>query len=218
MTDKERMTMEIGILGCDAIRNELEIVTAGDPEVVYREYLEFGLHLEPDRLREVILEKLGSLPDEVGIVFLGYGHCQALKGLPEQVAIPVVMLECEDCIAALLTSDRYHLEKKNGGLTWFYPAGWAVDGLPGMVRLFHLDCVEGYSPDFFLKIMFDGFSRCLFIDTGIEGVERCETNSLDVAKALGLRHERTLGNLDMLRASWQRTKELARSLDIGGMP
>lgn len=207
--------MGIGILGCDAIRNELEIVTAGDPDVIYREYLEFGLHLEPDQLKKVILEKLDSLPEGVDIVFLGYGHCQALQGLPEQVKVPVVMLEYEDCIAAMLTTERYHLEKKNGGLTWFYPAGWAVDGLPGMVRLFHLDSVEGYAPEYFLKMMFDGFSRCLFIDTGIEGVERCKLNSLEMAKILGLRHDLTLGSLDALRASWQRTKEIARSLKNG---
>lgn len=205
--------MGIGILGCDAIRNELEIVTAGDPDIVYREYLEFGLHLEPEQLKKVILEKLDSLPDEVDIVFLGYGHCQALQGLPEKVKVPVVMLEYEDCIAAMLTTERYHFEKKNGGITWFYPAGWAVNGMPGMVKLFHLDSVEEYPPEYFLKMMFDGFSRCLFIDTGIEDVERCEVNSLEVAKTLGLRHERTSGSLDALRASWQRTKELARSLN-----
>lgn len=208
--------MRIGLLGCDAIRNELEIVTAGDPDVVYREYLEFGLHLEPDHLREVILEKLDSLPDEVDVVFLGYGHCQALQGLPQQVKVPVVMLEYEDCIAALLTTERYHSEKKNGGLTWFYPAGWAVNGMRGMVDLFHLDSVEDYPPEYFLKIMFDGFSRCLFIDTGIECVWQCERNSKDLAEVLGLRHERTIGSLDALRAAWWQTKELARTLEAGG--
>jgi len=205
--------MGIAIIGCAAIRNELEIVTAGDPDVVHREYLEFGLHLEPEDLRRTIMEKLESLPPGADVVFLGYGHCQTLQGLPERTDVPVVMLEYEDCIAALLTTERYHAEKKNGGLTWFYPAGWAVDGLPGMVRLFHLDSVEGYAPEYFLKMMFDGFSRCLFIDTGIECSERCERNSLELAQVLGLRHERTLGSLDALRAAWERTKELARTLE-----
>ena len=71
--------MRIGILGCDAIRNEIEMVTANDPDVVYREYLEFGLHLHPDDLKSTILRKLESLPVEVDALFLGYGHCQALK-------------------------------------------------------------------------------------------------------------------------------------------
>lgn len=209
--------MRIGILGCDAIRNELEIVTAGDPEVFYREYLEFGLHLQPDDLKKVILEKLNSLPADIDVVFLGYGYCQALQGLPQQVKIPVVMLEYEDCIAAMLTTERYHAEKKNGGITWFYPAGWAVNGMPGMVKLFHLDTAEGYAPEYFLKMMFDGFSRCLFIDTGIEGVEKCEENSVELARALNLRHERTIGELHSMRAAWERTKELARALEASGV-
>jgi hypothetical protein len=207
--------MRIGILGCDAIRNELEIVTAGDPEVVYREYLEFGLHLQPDDLKKVILEKLDSLPIELDVVFLGYGYCQALKGLPQQVKVPVVMLEHEDCIAAMLTTERYHHEKNNGGVTWFYPAGWAVNGMPGMVKLFHLDCKidEGYTPEFFLKMMFDGFSRCLFIDTGIECSGQCQKNSEEFAGILGLRHECTKGSLDLIREAWLKTKARAAEIE-----
>jgi hypothetical protein len=201
--------MRIGILGCDAIRNELEIVTAGDPEVVHREYLEFGLHLQPDELKKAILEKLNSLPTDLDVVFLGYGHCQALKGLPDQVNIPVVMLEYEDCIAALLTTDRYHAEKHNGGITWFYPAGWAVDGMPGMVRLFHLDSAEGYPPEYFLKMMFDGFSRCLFIDTGIDCSEQCRKNSEQFARILGLRHECMTGSLELIQDAWSKAKSKA---------
>ena len=99
------------------------------------------------------MEKLGSLPVEVDALFLGYGHCQALKGLPQQTKVPVVMLEHEDCIAALIATERYHHEKNNGGITWFYPAGWAVNGMSGMIRLFDLDrkIEEGYEPEYFLK-------------------------------------------------------------------
>ncbi|MGD0817225.1 MAG: DUF1638 domain-containing protein [Methanomassiliicoccales archaeon] len=203
--------MRIGILGCDAIRNEIEIVTANDPDVVYREYLEFGLHLHPKDLKDTILRKLDSLPVEVDALFLGYGHCQALEGLPKMTKVPLVMLEVEDCIAALITTERYHHEKNNGGITWFYPAGWAVNGLPGMIRLFNLDCKidEGYSPEYFLKIMFDGFSRCLFIDTGIDCVEQSRKNSEQFGRALNLRHESIKGSLDMIRDAWLKTKAKA---------
>lgn len=198
----------IGILGCDAIRNEIEIVTANDPDVVYREYLEFGLHLHPDDLKSTILRKLESLPVELDALFLGYGHCQALKDVPQMSSVPVVMLDFEDCIAALITTERYHHEKNNGGITWFYPAGWAVNGMPGIIKLFNLDCkaVEGYAPEYFLKMMFDGFSRCLFIDTGIECAEQCRKNSEDFARTLGLRHGSLEGSLDLIREAWAKAK------------
>jgi hypothetical protein len=202
---------KIGILGCDAIRNEIEIVTANDPDVVYREYLEFGLHLHPDDLKNTIMRKLESLPVEVDALFLGYGYCQALKDVPKMTSIPLVMLEFEDCIAALITTEKYHHEKNNGGITWFYPAGWAVNGMPGMIRLFNLDCkaVEGYAPEYFLKMMFDGFSRCLFIDTGIECAEQCRKNSEDFGRILHLKHECIQGSLDLIRDAWVKTKTKA---------
>lgn len=207
--------MRIGILGCDAIRHELDMVTAGDPDVVYREYLEFGLHLHPVELRKVILEKIEALPPEVDVLFLGYGHCQALRGLPSQVKVPLIMLEHEDCIAALISTERYHHEKNNGGITWFYPAGWAEKGMLGLVQMFHLDCMEheGYEPEFFLRMMLDGFSRCLFIDTGIECVEQCRKNSEQLASDLGLRHECTTGSLDLIKEAWSLVK--AKGLELG---
>jgi hypothetical protein len=214
--------MGIGILGCDAIRHELEMVTGDDPEVVYREYLEVGLHLHPTELKRVILEKMRALPAEVDVLFLGYGHCQALKGLPDQVKMPMVMLDHEDCIAVLMTPERYHHEKGNGGITWFYPAGWAESGLNGIVQLFKLDCLrdEGYQPEYFLGMMFDGFSRCLFIDTGIDGADACRANSERLAETIGLRHETVRGTLDLIREAWRKAKamagEIARQKEMGG--
>ena len=203
--------MRIGVLGCDAIRNELDVIIANDPEVVYKEYLEFGLHLRPDDLKRTILDKIKSLPVDVDVLFLGYAYCQSLKGLPEMVDIPLVMIEHEDCIAAMLTTERYHREKKNGGITWFYPAGWAVNGMPGIIRLFNLDCKndEGYTPQYFLNMMFDGFSRCLFIDTGIACSEQCQKNSEHFARTLKLKHECTEGSLDLIQEAWLKAKSKA---------
>lgn len=207
--------MGIGILGCDAIRHELEIVTADDPDVVYREYLEFGLHLHPTDLKEVILEKVEALPDDVDVLFLGYGHCQALKDLPSRLKVPTVMLDHEDCIAALLTPERYHKEKNNGGITWFYPAGWAEKGMEGIIQMFKLDCLshEGYPPEYFLSMLFNGFNRCLFIDTGIDCVERCRESSEQLADTIGLKHESTEGTLDLIRHAWRKAKEMASEIE-----
>lgn len=205
--------MRIGIVGCDAIKDELELVTAGDPEVVHREYLEFGLHLRPEELKKAILERLVRLEGKVDLVFLGYGYCQSLKDIRSEVRVPTVMLEHEDCIAALLTTERYHREKKNGGITWFYPAGWAKYGLPGIINLFELDRVgmEEYPPEFFLKMMFDGFSRCLFIDTGVGDTAACRCNSERFSQLLQLRHEQREGSLDLIREAWENVKALAGS-------
>ena len=84
-----------------------------------------------------------------------------------------------------------------------------------MVRLFHLDCNadEGYTPEFFLKLMFDGFSRCLFIDTGIDCSEQCQKNYEEFAGVLGLRHECTNGSLELIREAWLETKLKAAEIE-----
>ncbi|MGE5379265.1 MAG: DUF1638 domain-containing protein, partial [Candidatus Saccharibacteria bacterium] len=212
--------MRIGILGCDAIKDELELITAGEPDVVLREYLEFGLHLHPDELKKAIMDKISQLEGKVDLLFLGYAHCQALKGLPQQVKLPVVMLEQEDCIASLLSTERYHAEKKKGGITWFYPAGWAKYGMPGVINLFELNRVntDEYDPNFFLKLMFDGFSRCLFIETGVGDAPTCRCHSQQFARNLNLEHEETVGSLHLLLEAWNNTKALAAEMERKDQP
>jgi hypothetical protein len=203
--------MRIAILGCDAIRDEIEQVTKDDPDIVHREYLDFGLHIYTDELLKQIQERLAAMEGKFDAVFLGYGHCQTLKGMPERVKVPLAMLEYEDCIAAMLPGDEYHREKRSGGITWFYPAGWARNGSDGLVKLFKLDSMrdQGYEPVFFLKMMFDGFTRVLFIDTGAGDTASSEAKSRDLACTLCMKHERREGTLNAIRDAVVRTKDLA---------
>ncbi|MHC1710166.1 MAG: DUF1638 domain-containing protein [Methanomassiliicoccales archaeon] len=206
------MQPKIAILACDALRKEIDTITQGESWVVSKEYVEFGLHLCPTELKDVIAEKLSRLDGKVDAIFLGYGVCQALKDVPLSTKTPTIMIDAEDCIAALLTPERYHQEKKNGGITWFYPAGWSDYGIEGLVQLFQLDKVndENYPPEFFLRLLFDGFRRCLFIDTGMEGKEKCRANSELLASKLDLAHDETPGSLEMMKAAWERAKEAAQ--------
>ena len=205
--------MRIAILGCDAIRDEIEQVTLDDPDIVHREYLDFGLHLYTDELERKIRERLAAMEGRFDAVFLGYGYCQTLKGMPEKVKVPVVMLEYEDCIAAMLPGDEYRREKGSGGITWFYPAGWAKNGPDGLIKLFKLDSMRaaGYEPLFFMKIMFHGFTRVLFIDTGAGDVQESEERSKELACMLCMRHDRREGTVQAIKEAVQRTKELAMS-------
>ncbi len=208
--------LRIGILACDALKDEIESLTEGLNGVIAKEYLDFGYHLDPPLMRKVLVDKINTLEGKVDLVFLGYAYCQSLRGLPEEVRVPVVMLEQEDCIACLLGPEEYSNQKRCGKITWFYPSGWAKYGAEGMVRLFKLDIMrqEGYEPEYFLKMMFEGFSRCLFIDTGEGNVSASEENSVQFAQKLGLKHERTKGTLHNLRGAWGKACALAIETEI----
>jgi hypothetical protein len=67
----------------------------------------------------------------------------------------------------------------------------------------------GVDLDWYLGIMFDGYSRCLFIDTGIGDRERYENLSKEFARQLSLRYEAREGTVQMLRAGLRETKDLA---------
>jgi len=205
--------MRIAILGCDAIRDEIEQVTKDDQDIVYREYLDFGLHIYTDELLQKVQERLASMEGSYDAVFLGYGYCQTLKGLPQKVKVPVVMLEYEDCIAAMLPEDEYHREKRSGGISCFYPSGWARNGPDGLIRLFKLDSMsdQGYEPLFFMKMMFEGFTRVLFIDTGAGDTAGSEARSKELACMLCMKHERRDGTVQAIRDAILRTKQLAVS-------
>ncbi|MFA6679398.1 MAG: DUF1638 domain-containing protein, partial [Candidatus Methanomethylophilaceae archaeon] len=104
--------MKIGIVACNILKNEIEFLTKDDPDFVYREYLEFALHENPEAMKRTIIEKVNSLKGCVDAVFLGYGTCQSLEGITNVLEVPTVMLSGADCIDALLGAQEYAAEKR----------------------------------------------------------------------------------------------------------
>jgi hypothetical protein len=73
------------------------------PEVTEIIYLEVALHCYPQKMKEAIKEQIASIKDKIDVVFLGYGYCQSLKGIEDELDIPVIMPQMDDCIQILLT-------------------------------------------------------------------------------------------------------------------
>lgn len=207
--------MRIGILACEILKKEIEQLTAGDPEVVHREYMEFFLHDEPEKLRHVVLERINGLVGKIDVLFLGYAHCQTFNGLPAHVPIPTVMLEADDCVAAILGPLDYCNEKENCPGTWFSSPGWAEKGMDAVVKELHIDqslLDQGMDSMYFAKILFRGYTRCLFIDTGVGDRERYEAMSRDFAEQLSLHHESIEHRPDKIAEAWGRVKKMAEGL------
>lgn len=78
-----------GLLACDVFRDEIEML--GAPSVV--EYLEMGLHDQPDQLREAIQNVILRMEDDPGLhaIALAYGMCgQGLAGIRSH-RLPLVL-------------------------------------------------------------------------------------------------------------------------------
>jgi hypothetical protein len=203
--------MRIGIIACDIWKREIDEVVGDDPSIVHKEYLEFALHVDSAKLRATVVERVNSLQGKVDAVFLGYAICQSLKGVKEDLRVPTVMLDADDCIGALLSPLRYAEEKRKVTGTWFNTSGWAEMGLKGVIKELRLDSAieQGYEPMYFVKILFQGYSRCLYIDTGVSDREHYLKLSQEFSEQIGLEHECTSCSLDALSKAWEDTKALA---------
>jgi hypothetical protein len=200
--------MKLGIVACEILKREIEFLTKDDKDFVYREYLQFALHAEPENMRATIIEKVNGLEGKVDAVLLGYATCQSLVEVTKDLIVPTATLSGADCIDVLLGTDEYAAEKKKCTGTWFSSPGWADQGMDGLVKEFHLDSVEGYEPSYFIKILFESYERCLFIDPGVGDTEPLLANSKEFAEELGLRLECRKCGLDRISDAILKAKEL----------
>ncbi|MCK7510436.1 MAG: hypothetical protein MZV70_44555 [Desulfobacterales bacterium] len=54
------MKMRIGVVACESFRKEMDLLTEGDPDIVHKEYLEFGLHSYPQDLKRAVVEHVNA--------------------------------------------------------------------------------------------------------------------------------------------------------------
>jgi len=213
------MTLRIGIVACETFRRELDMITQNDDEIVHKEYLEFGLHEFPEELKRTVVQKVNALQGKVDAVFLGYGYCQSLKGITARMTVPTVMIEADDCVGAFLTPQGYEAQRKKCAGTWYATPAFCEMGRDWFQKRLESQMPEGkrreleaagYDVSWFLRQLFDGYSRALFIDTGIGNREYFEGLSKQFAAELNLRHECCTGTLSMVKEAIQATKDLAR--------
>jgi len=203
--------MRIGLIACDILEPEFELLIKDDPDFVHKEYMEFALHAYPDDMRAKLIEKVNSLKGKVDAVLLGYAVCQSLSGFTSAVDVPTVMLDGDDCICVLLGPKEYTKEKKICTGTWFSTPGWAREGMDGLIKEMHLDSVEGMDPMIFAEMLFDSYERCLYIDTGVKNCSDCNylERSKEFANMLKLKHDERKCDLTALEDIIKKAKELA---------
>jgi hypothetical protein len=205
--------MRIGIISCETFERNLEPLIKDDPDIVHKEYLRFGLHEHPEELKKTVIEKVNALEGKVGAVLLGYGICNSLKDIVQQLNVPTIQLRGDDCIGVLITPEEYAAERKKCAGTMYHTPYFAKmnrewfenkmrEEMPNYEEL-------GVSLDWFLQMMFNGYSRVLFIDDGLGDTEQYIALSRQFAAELNLRHECRLGTQEILKQCLVKTKEMA---------
>ncbi len=206
--------MKIGIIACETFERGLEALTKGDEDIAYKEYLEFGLHEYPEELKRAVIDKVNSLEGKVDAVLLGYGVCNSLRDVTSEMRVPTVQLFGDDCIGVLITQEEYARERKKCAGTMYHTPYFSKMGKEWFERRLKEQMPNyeeiGLDVDWYLKTMFNGYQRVLFIDDGLGSMEEYEAMSKKFADDLGLRYERRRGTLELLKEGLERTKQLAR--------
>ena len=206
--------MRIGIVACETFERGLELLTKDDTDIVHKEYLEFGLHEYPEELKKKVVEKVNALEGKVDAVLLGYGICNSLQNIASSMSVPTVQLEGDDCIGVLITTAEYDRERKACAGTMYHTPYFAKMNREWFERKLREQMPNyeemGIDLDWFLSRMFDGYSRVLFIDDGLDEIARFKEMSKLFADQLHLRHECRAGTFSCLEDGLARTKALAR--------
>ena len=205
--------MKIGIISCETFERNLEPLIKDDPDIVHKEYLQFGLHEYPEELKKAVIEKVNALEGKVDAVLLGYGICNSLKDITKQLNVPTIQLRGDDCIGVLITPEEYALERRKCAGTMYHTPYFALMNREWFEKKMRTQMPNyeemGITLDWFMQKMFDGYSRVLFIDDGLGDIEKYLTLSRQFADELGFRHECRLGTPEILEECLAMTKELA---------
>jgi hypothetical protein len=193
--------MGIGIITCQVLEKEIKTLIRDNPEVTHFEVMEWGLHVQPDRLLAAVSGQIREMEDEVEAVVLGYGRCQAMDRLPVDFKVPVFRPPAEDCLGVLLGQDRYDQEIRKEAGTWFFSRGWTEMGMDFIFHELQINRLaeKGLDPLKIAHRMLKDFTRGLYIETGLEDDLRLWPKAQEISREFNLRLERTAGSLSLLK-------------------
>ena len=213
MSDLKESGVRIGVVACNVMKRELDRLLQSMPEVTEVIYLELALHCYPAKMKETIKQQINSIKDKVDVIFLGYGYCQSLKGIEDELDIPVIMPQMDDCIQILLTPQKYASEIRKEVGTWFMTPGWADAGAEMVIKETHADRVVKYgkNPLEIAKRLFTHYRRGLYIDTGVGDNEYFIEKAKEFCQIFNLRLEKTEGTTAILEQNLEMAKKVAVS-------
>ncbi len=168
------------------------------PQDMSHQVLEFGLHTNPDKLREALQDAINAAEPTVDTILLGYGLCsRAVTGL-KSAARTLVIPKIDDCIGIFLGSaSEYQAQHRNEAGTLYQTKGWIEAGQRERHSAQRQAMINRYGEEkarALLKQMTRNYTRMVFINTGNYEIERYREHSQNEAARLGLRYEEIKGS------------------------
>jgi hypothetical protein len=171
------------------------------PADVPHEVLDFGLHINPQKLRHALQLKVDESSPHADVLLLGYGLCSmAVVGLKATTAT-LVIPRTDDCIAIFLGSCNAYKEqaKKEPG-TYYLTKGWIEVGSTPFQE--HKQLIEKYGEEkakWLTHMMLKNYKRLGFINTGQYEIEHYREYARKTAEEFNLRFEEIEGSPDLVK-------------------
>ncbi len=181
------------VIACATV---IEEMTGWLPPEVASEVLDFGLHLRPENLRQVLQKRIDAADEEADVLLLGYGLCSlAVVGLQARRA-HLVIPRVDDCIAIFLGSGAAYKEQaRHEPGTYYLTKGWIQAGDTPFEE--HKRMVAKYGEEKawrMTRMMLKNYKRLAFINTGQYEIERFRTYARTTAGVFNLRFEEIPGS------------------------
>ena len=186
------------IVACATVMEELLPLLPAD---VSHQVLDFGLHINPANLKQVLQEAIDAAADTADTIVLGYGLCSmAVIGLRAN-GCTLVVPRVDDCIAIFLgSSATYKQQARAEPGTYYLTKGWIEVADTPFDEYGRL--AEKYGPqkaERLIRAMIRHYTRLALLDTGREGIERYRDHVRALAERWNLRYEEIPGSNALLR-------------------
>lgn len=186
------------VIACATVIEEM--LPLMPPEVTY-EVLDFGLHVDPPRLKRALQEAIDRSSGSASQVILGYGFCSmAVVGLQAN-GCTLIVPRVDDCIALFLGSAQaYKQQARAEPGTYYLTKGWIEVGDTPFAEYDRL--VKQYGAekaDWLLHQMLKNYTRLALINTGQHDLDRYRAYARRTAERFGLRFEEIPGSNALIR-------------------
>ena len=203
--------MNIAVLTCDVLTDEVRHFCRDLPQVKLIEVIEQGLHNTPDLLRERLQAAITATENnpEIDQIVLVYGLCsRGIEGIGTR-RCTLTVTRAHDCLTLLLGSKERYAEYigKHPGTYW-YSAGWNRCHIPpGQERVESLrrNYVEKYgeeNAEYLMEMEQDwlrAYDQATFVDLGVAATDADKLYTKQCADWLGWGFDEQQGDPRLLR-------------------
>ena len=181
------------VLACATVIEEMLPLL---PEGMQHQVLDFGLHVNADKLRRTLQAAIDAVRGQYDTIILGYGLCsQAIVGIRAN-GCRLVAPRVDDCIALFLGSrSAYAAQSHTEPGTYYLTKGWIEVGDTPFSD--YERSVQRYGKeraDRIYKILMGHYKRLALINTGQSDLQKYREYTQRIARQFGLRYEEIQGS------------------------